>query len=308
MSRPRGVIGRLQQRAAAAKKPASEPRGGDGSAPLKVAREERDVDHLLEMAGLLSPHKQISMHERLPVPEIQLDNGVTITAFSKKELRRFTRPIDDEVLAWLGALTAGNVFFDIGANCGSLSLTAGAMHGAGVPIVAIEPAYASFESLVRNLSRNGMLEFAIPLQIALMDRTGIERINYYGTTAAGTSKHAVGTSRDQEGNEFTPVETQVVPAFTLDDAIDLLGLPHPTHVKIDVDGAETTLLRGAERTLARGSIAELLVEIIDHDRAGTRLDETTRVLGGHGSELAATIAHNPDDEKSFVADYLFRRP
>jgi FkbM family methyltransferase len=181
------------------------------------------------------------------------------------------------------------------------------MHGEKITIVAIEPGYANFESLTRNLSQNNMLGFVIPLQVALLDRTGLEPINYYRSTAAGTSLHAVGEAVDHEDNAFTPVETQMVPAYTLDDLLAVLKLPPPTHVKIDVDGTEGPLLDGAARTLAGGSIEELLVEVVDHDREGTRLASITALLASHGYELEETFSHHPADTKSFVADHLFRR-
>ncbi len=151
-----------------------------------------------------------------------------------------------------------------------------------------------------------MLGFVIPLQIALLDRTGLEPINYYKSTAAGTSLHSVGRAVDHEDKEFTPVETQVVPAYRLDDLLEVLKLPEPTHVKIDVDGTEGPLLQGATNTLARGSIRELLVEIVDHDREGTRLASVRGLLESHGYERAETFRHHEKDGSSFVADHLFR--
>jgi FkbM family methyltransferase len=151
-----------------------------------------------------------------------------------------------------------------------------------------------------------MLGFVIPLQIALLDRTGLEPISYYKSTAAGTSLHSVGRAVDHEDNEFKPVETQIVPAYRLDDLVEVLKLPEPTHVTIDVDGTEGPLLQGATGILARGSIRELLVEIVDHDRAGTRLASVRSLLESHGYERAETFRHHEEDSASFVADHLFR--
>lgn len=312
MSRARGLLERLQQRVgeaavahSAAQKATNDAPGAEVSFAPKAPTS--DVRQLVEALSALSPTKQVSVCELWPGPEIKLDNGVTVTARSKKERRRFTKPVDAEVIEWFGGFSGGDVFYDVGANCGSLTLAAGAMHGDGVRIVAIEPGYANFESLARNLSTNDMLGFVIPLQIALLDHTCLEPINYYKSTAAGTSLHAVGQALDHEDNEFTPVETQMVLAYALDDLIEQLKLPEPTYVKIDVDGTEGPLLQGAVRTLARGVIKELLVEIVDHDRTGSRLTAAQALLKDHGYELAQSFNHHEDNSKSFVADHLFRR-
>ncbi len=313
MSRTRGLLGHLRRRGGNAEDAVPTPQaqepvlsGGDPKA-TGAKRPTSDLRPLLEALNELSLVKQIRVHEMWPEPEIELDRGVRVTARTKKERRRFTRPIDAQMLEWLGAMAAGDVFYDVGANCGSLTLAAGAMHRDGVRIVAIEPAYGNFESLARNLSRNGMLGFVVPLQVALLDGTRLEPINYHRSTDAGTSLHAVGRPLDQEDNEFTPVETQMVPAYALDDLIDIFGLPEPTHVKIDVDGTEGPLLQGGTKTLAKRTIKELLIEIVDHNRAGTRLSSVTSLLERDGYKLADTFSHQVEDSKSFVADYLFRR-
>ncbi|HUR86533.1 MAG TPA: FkbM family methyltransferase [Solirubrobacteraceae bacterium] len=280
---------------------------GAASAPTSSAYAQREVVDLVDALKALSEKKQIAVCEAWQGPELKLAHGVTVTARSKKERRRFVRPVDDEVLEWFESFGDGDVFYDIGANCGSLTLAAAGMHRNRITIVAIEPGYANFESLVRNLSRNGMLSFVIPLQIALLERTGLESINYYGSTLAGASLHAVGRAVEHEDKEFTPVETQMIPGYALDDVIEALELPEPTHLKIDVDGAEGALLRGATRTLARGGISELLLEIVDHDRSGSRLESARALLEQHGYELAETFDHHPDNSESFVADHLFRR-
>jgi FkbM family methyltransferase len=271
----------------------------------KTSSGAKVIESLVETLKSLSPSKQASVLERWPLIEVQIDGGLTVTARSKKELRRITRPPEPPMLDWLGTFRTGEIFYDVGANCGTVTLAAAAMHRERMTIVAIEPAYANFESLVRNLSRNGLLRFTIPLQVALKDRTGIERWNYYGSTDAGTALHAIGNPVDYQGNPFTPFETQLMPAYALDDLVAVLKLPRPTRMKIDVDGHEGPLLSGAVDTLAQGSIKELVIEIVDHDRQGTRIDAVKDMMHGHGYEVADTFRHG--GEGSFVSDYLFRR-
>jgi FkbM family methyltransferase len=277
----------------------------DPHSEAKTSQSAKVIDSLVETMRSLSPSKQASVLDRWPQIEAQIDGGLTVSARSKKELRRLTRPQDPAMLDWLGTFEEGEVFYDVGANCGTVTLAAGAMHRERITIVAVEPAYTNFESLVRNLSRNGLLAFTIPLQVALKERTGIERLNYYGSTDAGTAFHAIGNPVDYEGNQFTPVEAQLMPAYALDDLIAVLKLPVPTRMKIDVDGHEGPLLRGAVDTLARGSINELAIEIVDHDRQGTRLDAVKDVLRRDAYELVDTFRHG--GEGSYVSDHLFRR-
>jgi hypothetical protein len=73
------------------------------------------------MLKSFSAEKQTSVHELWAGPEIKLADGVTVTVRSKKERRRFARPVDGEVLDWFRGFQAGDVFYDGGASASSPS-------------------------------------------------------------------------------------------------------------------------------------------------------------------------------------------
>jgi FkbM family methyltransferase len=283
--------------------------GGSGHSGAKRVKtvEARRVKYtdLVDTLRSLSHAKQLDVIEAWPGAEFEIEHGLKITARSKKEMRRFTRPIHPSMVEWLSGFDAGDVFYDIGANCGSLTLLTGALHRHGVRLIPIEPGFANFESLVRHLSQNEMLGHAIPIQAALLDRTGLEPMNYWRRTEAGTSLHTVGEPVDADGREFTPAETQMMPTYRLDDLIGMMKLPAPTRMKIDVDGAERAVLGGAPKTLAGGTIRELAVEVTEKDRQRSRLNAVRTLLESADYQLAQTFKHG--DEPGFVADYLFRR-
>ena len=263
-------------------------------------RHEEVLEALLE----LTPSKQSFVVERWPGLLGTTAEGLEVTARTKKELRRYLAERDPELQRWIRRFDSDDVFYDVGANVGGVTLAVAGIHGSGVPIVAFEPSFGSFESLARNLSNNKLLGFVIPLQVALLERTGLERLNYR-STAAGMSLHAVGDPVDYEGREFVPVEVQLIPAYALDDLIEILRLPPPTRIKVDVDGYEESVLRGAVRTLSSDSVRELFVEVVDHDRQGTRLESVNEIVGRCGFELVESFRHGEGGE-GFVSDHLYR--
>jgi O-methyltransferase len=263
---------------------------------------------LVEAFRGLSLKKQCAVMEELQEGLFgETPDGLKVSARNRKELRRFICEQDAHVLEWMRTFDTGEVFYDIGANVGGLTLAAAAMHPGRLRIVAIEPSFSNFESLVRNLSRNALLDRTIPLQVALLDRTGLEPMNYR-STAAGTALHGVGAARDSSGESFVPVSVQPMPTYTLDDLIGILKLPAPTRLKIDVDGYEESVLRGALGTLGAGTVRDLVIEVVNHDGLGTRLKAVASLLGGQGYDLVDTFEHEATHgrDKSMVADYRFR--
>src|SRR5437016_825142 len=112
-------------------------------------------------------------------------------------------------MGWMQGFNAGDVFHDIGPNVGGVTLTAAAMHGDRIQIVAIAPSFGSFESRAANFSLRSA-SLTISLQVAMLDRVDLEPMNYR-STAARTSLHAVDGAVDHEGQAFTAVEVQMVP-------------------------------------------------------------------------------------------------
>ncbi len=76
------------------------------------------------------------------------------------------------------------------------------------------------------------------LQVALAEQTGL---------AAFTIDR--GKSQNSLANE--PNTSLLVPMISVDEAVQSHGLPPPDLLKMDVEGAESAVLKGARRTVKR---------------------------------------------------------
>lgn len=215
---------------------------------------------------------------------------------SPTELRLRLRSCEKEpeTVAWIeDSLQGGSVLYDVGANVGAYSLVA----AKAVPearVYAFEPGLRTYQSLVENIEINGESGRITPLQVALSDHTGIASFEY-ASSDAGEARHpGVLTGEGPRG----PV--QAVLGYRLDDLIATFGLPHPTHVKIDVDGAEVHVLRGAVGVLRSPSVRQLLVETRPEGETGR---EVTTLLGELGFHLEKTISRGPTDANCFFVRY-----
>jgi FkbM family methyltransferase len=126
-------------------------------------------------------------------------------------------------------MSEGDVFYDIGAHEGYYAL----MVHSRFPharIVAIEP-------LANMLRRN----------IALNKATGIEVL----AVALGDAEGSIAmTTHKRSSNYVSPAARHRVPMETLDRLV-ARGLPVPNILKMDVEGYEPIVLRGAARTVDR---------------------------------------------------------
>lgn len=204
---------------------------------------------------------QASIRENIePHGRLDFDGAnIALTLNSKLELKRlFPCREEPATCEWIKTrVKPGDVFYDIGANAGSYSFIAYAAAKRNCRIVAFEPNPFTFASLSKNILLNNCGEDIAALLIALSDTTALTSFRY-STLRAGAASHALGDN----SNIFSdPGLAQRVLAMRLDDAIERFALPPPTHMKIDVDGAELKVLTGAERTLAGPAVRSVLIEI-----------------------------------------------
>ena len=72
-----------------------------------------------------------------------------------------------------------------------------------------------------------------------------------GEVTMNVSTDVVSSSLLQTGDESQPTTPISVQMLTIDDAIARLGLPHPQVIKIDTQGSELSILKGAVKTLPK---------------------------------------------------------
>ena len=141
----------------------------------------------------------------------------------------------------------GEIFYDIGANVGPYSLIAAKATGGQAHVFAFEPSPSSFRDLARNVEVNECRESVTPLPLALWSETGLLPVAW-SSDIPGAARHRIGRRREGKAGSQTI-------GIRLDDAIVQLGVPGPTHAKIDTDGHEVEVLRGAGKALADPGLA-----------------------------------------------------
>jgi FkbM family methyltransferase len=145
--------------------------------------------------------------------------------------------------AMLSLVRPGDVVMDVGANWGLHSLLLSRLAGPAGRVVALEPLPEAFEALRWHLSANGCRN-VIALPLALADTDGLMGFVRGESTSQGALDNTEYTDRAQHSGLEVSVRT-------LDSLIAELDLNSLRLVKIDVEGAESAVLSGAQRTLDR---------------------------------------------------------
>lgn len=190
----------------------------------------------------------------------------TVAAYEGRMLRRL-----------LAATRDGDTFFDVGANIGTVTLPV-AVAGAA-ECLAFEPEPANASRLAENAELNGLANVTV-IEAAVWSEPGRVSLRIDGPVGSGTASafaHGAGMAE--------------VPAVTVDDFAGG-GRAAPQVIKIDVEGAELEVLRGAEAALASGRMRDLFVEAHPVALAARGESETElfSILESHGyAEVWATI-------------------
>jgi FkbM family methyltransferase len=184
-------------------------------------------------------------------------------------------------------LRAGDVVFDVGANAGGYSLLFGQWVGRQGRVYAFEPAPVAFGGLTRHVTLNGLAEVVIPVALALSDQPG--EVSFVADGFQGTNRLAAGSEATGAANALR------VTCDTVDRFCAARGV-QPRVLKIDTEGAELLVLRGARETLQRaGEALVLFIELHPSRWAGFGYRREDLVAELDRQELAVHPASGPAD-------------
>lgn len=218
--------------------------------------------------------------------EVQWLEGLRLGVFPGNEMSQaifITGCYEPNEFNWLARiLQPGMTFVDVGANMGLYSLFAARRVGSQGCVLAFEPSGREYAMAKANIERNQLSQVKL-MRMALSDETGnvellVAPMRHSGHNTLGAFAYN------------TPIERrETVPAERLDDVL-LRMAPHRVDViKMDVEGAELRVLRGAAQTLARFRPV-LLVEVSER---------SLQHQGSSGAELLQLFAQQGYDHYRF---------
>lgn len=226
--------------------------------------------------ALVRLRERLTLIRRLDSYDHELYLMVTSDVESLMRLKSCRK--EPETVAWLDAtFKSGDVLYDVGANVGAYSLVAARIGGQLARVVAFEPGYRTFSNLVDNVNINGLEKSITPLPIALAEHTQLSSFTYSSVSSGSASHPGLQDGPTEPSSDGHRVQTVV--AAALDDIVVVLHLPPPTHLKIDVDGTEISVLRGARAVLRAPGLRFIMIEI-DHRNADARSIEDFIVDAG----------------------------
>ena len=164
---------------------------------------------------------------------------------------------EPETLDWIDSIPDGAVFWDVGANVGLYSVYAAKQN---CQVISFEPSVFNLELLARNININDLGNRICILPLALNSHSG-PNLFRMTTTEWGGALASFEHSIDQNGAPLKSLFEYLILGVSIDDAVEMLRIPCPDYLKIDVDGIEHLVLRGGKTVLA--SVKSVLIEIND---------------------------------------------
>ena len=214
-------------------------------------------------------------------------------------------------------LKPGDVFIDVGAHVGYFSVLAAALVGPAGQVVSFEPEPGNYAQLSEHIRLNGLTQ-VLPRHCAAGAQEAVLDLHINADNDGG---HALWDVRLHAYNERSRATPRAHPVFvtTLDRVLGAVTRGRVKAIKIDVEGNEHSVLRGARQTLETHQVPYVIAEV---NRTGlellgtsetglrafmTMLGYETWLLHGGEPHLLRLEAGQTVDS-GCVFNLLFRRP
>lgn len=170
---------------------------------------------------------------------------------------------ESEVLSkWLEILkNRPGVAIDVGGYFGIYSLVAGL--GANRKIISYEPNNLAFEKLVQNVRRNNAGQWITPRNFAISGNEGNTILISPKGRPLSSGVQIVDAPTGRNFDEWEPIGN--IEVTTLDEDIKRLGVDSISAIKIDVEGNEIEVLKGATHILTE-SKPTIIIECLNYEQ------------------------------------------
>lgn len=166
----------------------------------------------------------------------------------------------------------GDIVVDIGAHMGRYSITSSKLVGPHGKVIAVEAHPYNFKLLQRNIRLNGLTNVTA-VNCAVYSKKDKLKLYLPDEEQGYTMHHSLMTnylvSKYSEGIEQKYIEVQ---AYTLDNLMQRSGITQINWIKIDVEGAEYEVLRGAREILSYNDHLAILIEVHGKDTYGPTME------------------------------------
>jgi FkbM family methyltransferase len=176
-------------------------------------------------------------------------------------------------------VAVGDTVYDIGANIGYVSLALAKSVGPSGQVIAFEPIPKNVQYFRESIEINGLTNVQL-LEFAASDQRGEAVIRIAGNLSTAS---LVWHRHDPSATQLTISTVQI------DQLVESGSLAYPKFVKIDVEGAEGSVLKGMQRTVA----AAKPILFIECSEAGRQA--TWTLLRDLGYQCQSAITRKPID-------------
>ncbi|RMB18213.1 FkbM family methyltransferase [Haloplanus aerogenes] len=182
----------------------------------------------------------------------------TFHTATRLQYRRATSIKTELMSSLFDEIRPDDVFYDIGANVGSVSCLVGQTLSTG-EIISFEPLPVNADALRANLELNDIS--GMVLEYALSDENGEIEFRVPVDEVEAGSSNAIAP--ENEASRFWEERQERVMVKTRrgDELIEEDDLPIPNVVKFDIEGAELKAIQGLKETLSHPECRTVICEV-----------------------------------------------
>ena len=199
------------------------------------------------------------------------------------------------------------IFWDIGANIGLYSIYA-AIKFKNIEVVSFEPSTSNLRVLSRNISINKLEKKIKIFQIPLTEKNNQFLMMRESEFIEGASLHSFGEKIDHEGKFFEGQNNYKIYGTSIDYLIknNILKVPH--YIKIDVDGIEHLIMKGALQCLSDVNVRSISIELNENFKE--QYDEVFKIMKDKNFTLkhkkrSSCISFSEHFEKTY--NYIYEK-
>jgi FkbM family methyltransferase len=182
---------------------------------------------------------------------------------------------------FLKSVKSGDFALDIGAHQGQYAVFLSSLVGSMGKVISFEPDIAARSILKRNLKLNPCCSNVRVEEIALSDTSGTHPFySRGGDSMSSLARSGLGSNSQSPG-----VTESMVTTMQLDDYLAKNELKNPDWIKLDTEGAEINILRGAKEVLKSGTKIVCELHPYAWNEFGTSFEELISIVNKCGRSI-----------------------